>query len=144
MPKQLEQNFAKANSIPLQVIADPGDLEGAAIDTYDSGGLPQFDTALAMIEIGLITGTPTKVEISVEEADDSAFASPTIAEGGALAEVTAEHSYLMQIKRTKRYLRVVVETTAGTTPTVEAFAALLLFNAQKPFPCLTATEVDNS
>ncbi len=144
MPKQLEQNFAKANTIPIQLVADPGDINGAAIDTYDSGGHPQFDTALAMIEIGLITGTPTKVEISVEEDDDAAFGGATIAEGGAIVEVTAQHSYLMQIKRKKRYLRVVVDTTAGTTPTVQAFAAFILFNAQKPFPCLTAADVDNS
>lgn len=142
--KSLGQNFAKANTIPIQVVADPGDINGAAVDTYDTGGHPQFDTAQAMIEIGLITGSPTSVKVKVQEDDSSAFGGATVAEGGAEITVAAQHSYLMQIKRTKRYLRVVVDTTGGTTPTVQAFAAFILFNAQKPFPCLTAADVSNA
>ncbi len=103
-----------------------------------------FDTALALIEIGDITGTPTSVKIKVEEDDDSAFGGAAVADGGAEITVAADHSYTMEIKRTKRYLRIVVTTAGGTTPTVECFGAFLLWNAQKPFPRLSADDIDNS
>lgn len=103
-----------------------------------------FDSALALIEIGNITGTPTSVKVKVEEDDDSAFGGAAVAEGGTEITVAQDHSYTMEIKRTKRYLRIVVTTAGGSTPTVECFGAFILWNAAKPFPRLSADDIDNS
>lgn len=143
MPKELRQNFSKSISIPIQIIPSTGSLDGSAIDTYLADGFA-FDTALAFIEIGNITGAPTSVKIKVEEDDDSAFGSASVADGGSEITVAQDHSYTMEIRRMKRYLRIVVTTTGGTTPTVECFGAFILWNAVKPFPRLSADDIDNS
>ncbi len=103
-----------------------------------------FDSALALIEIGNITGTPTSVKVKVEEDDDSNFGGAAVAEGGAEITVAQDHSYTMEIKRTKRYLRIVVTTAGGSTPTVECFGAFILWNAAIPFPRESASDIDNS
>ncbi len=103
-----------------------------------------FDSALALIEIGNITGTPTSVKVKIEEDDDPAFGAAAVADGGAEVTVVQDHSYTMEIKRTKRYLRAVVTTAGGTTPTVECCVVFLLWNAQIPFPRLSAIDIDNS
>jgi hypothetical protein len=139
--KQLNQNFFKAISIPIQIIPTTGSLNGAAVDTKVSE-MERYDTALALIEIGDITGTPTSVKVKVQESDSSTFASGvTTAAGGDEITVTADHSYTMEIERTKRYLRVVVTTAGGTTPTVECFGTFILWNAVRPFPRLSAADI---
>lgn len=143
MPKELRQNFSKSISIPIQIIPSTGSLDGNAVDTYLADGFA-FDTALAFIEIGDITGAPTSVKVKVEEDDDSAFGSASMADGGAEITVAQDHSYTMEIRRAKRYLRIVVTTTGGTTPTVECFGAFILWNAVKPLPRLSADDIDNS
>jgi len=143
MPKELGQNFSKSISIPIQIIPSTGSLDGAAVDTYLADG-SAFDTALALIEIGNITGTPTSVKVKIEEDDDAAFGGASVADGGAEITVAQDHSYTMEIKRTKRYLRIVVTTDGGTTPTVECFGVFLLWSAAKPFPRLSADDIDNS
>lgn len=103
-----------------------------------------FDSALALIEIGKITGSPSSVKVKIEEDNDSNFGGASDAEGGAEVTVVQDHSYTMEIKRTKRYLRAVVNTTTGSSPTVECCVILILWNAEKPFPRLSAADIDNS
>jgi len=139
----MKNNFSKAVSIEIQTIPSTGSLDGDAVDTKVAES-ETFDTALALIEIGNITGAPSSVKVKIEEDDDSGFGTATVADGGAEITVVQDHSYTEEIKRTKRYLRMVVTTTAGTTPTVECFGAFILWNAQKPFPRLSADDIDNS
>lgn len=121
-------------------IMDTGD--GYAL--YRESKELSFDTALALIEIGALGGTPGVTKISVEEDDDPAFGGAAVAAGGAEVTISADHSYTMEIKRTKRYLRVVVETTGGTTPTVECCGMFILWNAQIPNPRLSADDIDTA
>jgi len=145
MPKLLKQDFSKSISIPIQIIPTTGSLDGDAVDTKVAESFA-FDTALALIEIGNITGTPTSVKVKVEESDDATFvdASETVASGGEEITVVQDHSYTMEIERTKRWLRMVVTTVGGTVPTIECFGAFILWNAAKPFPRLSAIDIDNS
>ncbi len=141
MPKQLNQSFFKAISIPIQIIPSTGSLNGSAVDSKVSE-MERYDTALALIEIGNITGTPTSVKVKVQESDSATFASAvTTAAGGDEITVAADHSYTMEIERAKRYLRIVVTTVGGTTPTVECFGTFLLWNAARPFPRLSAADI---
>jgi len=121
-------------------IMDTGD--GYAL--YRESKELSFDTALALIEIGNITGVPTSVKVKVEEDDDPAFGGAAVAAGGAEVTVAADHSYTMEIERTKRYLRIVVTTAGGTTPTVECCGMFILWNAQIPNPRLSADDIDNA
>ena len=108
------------------------------------GESESFDTALALIEIGNITGTPTSVKVKVEEDDDSEFGGASVAAGGTEITVVQDHSYTMEIERSKRYLRIVVTTAGGSAPTVECCGVFLLWNAAKPYPILSASDIDNS
>ena len=142
--QELRENFSKAISIPIQIIPSTGSLDGAAIDTKVSE-MVSYDTALALIEIGDITGTPDSVKVKIQESNVSDFGSGVnTVKGGDEITVAADHSYTKEIERTKRYLRIVVTTTGGTTPTVECFGALLLWNAARPYPRLSADDIDNS
>lgn len=127
------------DQLTLDWDAFPAGTEG--FELYKESEEASFDTALALIEIGNITGTPTSVKVKVEEDDDSAFGAAAVAAGGTEITVAADHSYTMEIKRTKKYLRIVVTTAGGTTPTVECFGAFILWNAQIPFPRLSADDI---
>lgn len=133
MPKQLDQNIKIVQILPIQIIS--ATTNGAAIDTKISE-MFNMDTALVNVEIGDITGSPTSVKVKIEEDDDSAFGSPSVAAGGEEVTVAADTSYKMEISRVKRYLRVVATITGGTSPTVEVFVGGILWNAQKPFPVI--------
>lgn len=133
MPKQLDQNIKKVEVLAIQKIEET--TEGSAVDTYLADG-SAFDTALVNVEIGDITGTPTSVKVKIEEDDDNAFGSASVAVGGEEVTVAADTSYKMEITRKKRYLRVVATITGGTTPTVQVYVGAILWNVQKPFPIL--------
>lgn len=133
MPKQLLQDIKKVELLAIQII--DATAEGSAIDTKLSEGF-SFDTALVNVEIGDVTGTPDSVKVKIEEDDDSAFGSASVAEGGEEITVAADTSYKMEIQRAKRYLRAVVTITGGTTPTVEVYIGAILWNVAKPFPIL--------
>jgi len=143
MPKALLDKIKKAISIEIQIIPSTGSLDGDSVDTKN-GESESYDTALAFIEVGNITGTPTSVKVKIEEDDDSAFGDASVASGGAETTVVQDHSYTMEIERTKRYLRAVVTTAGGSTPTVECCAVFLLWNAARPYPILSASDIDNS
>jgi len=143
MPQDLKRDFSKAISIPIQIIPSTGSLNGNAVDTKVSE-MFRYDTALAFVEIGNITGTPTSVKVKIQECDVSTFATgATTANGGDEITVVQDHSYTMEIARTKRWLRIVVTTAGGTTPTVECFGAFILWNASKPFPRSSAIDISN-
>lgn len=142
--KALLDKIKKAISIEIQVIPTTGSLDGDAVDTKNEES-EAYDTALAFIEIGEITGSPTTVKVKVEESDSSTFASGNaVAAGGTEITVATDHSYTMEIERTKRYLRIVVTTAGGSAPTVECCGIFLLWNAARPFPILSGSDIDNS
>lgn len=130
--KSLGQDIKITQLLPVQTLNDSAN--GSAIDTLLGGGF-SFDTALVNVEIGNL-GTQATTKVKIEECDDSTFASGnTVAPGGAEITVAADHSYKMEIARTKRYLRAVVTmATPGETPSAEIFIGAILWNAQKPFP----------
>lgn len=110
--------------------AHSGDQNGATVDMQQAGG---YEAALALASVGAFTGTPTTVEIYFEEDDASNFASATVVEGGEATEVSADSQYSFQLKRTKRYVRAVLDFTGGTTPTAEVAIQGILNNWAKPF-----------
>ncbi len=133
MPKQLNQNISPVELIPIQVIN--ATTPGAAVDSYLADG-SSFDTALIKAAIGNL-GTQATTKVKIEEADDSGFAAPTTAEGGAEITASADTVYSFQIKRAKRYLRAVVTfTTPGATPSAEVHIDGILCNWDLPFPIL--------
>ncbi len=133
MPKQLNRNISPVELIPIQVINVT--TNGAGVDTYLADG-SSFDTALIKAAIGDL-GSQATTKVKIQEDSDSAFGTPTTAEGGDEITALADSVYLFQIKRAKRYLRVVVTfTTPGATPTAEVHVSGILCNWDIPFPIL--------
>lgn len=130
--KSLGQNIKTTQLLPIQTLNDSAN--GSAVDTLLGDGF-RFDTALVNVEIGNL-GTQASTKVKIEESDDgSGFTGATVAKGGEEVTVADDHSYKMEIERTKRYLRAVVTlTTPGATPSAEVFVGAILWNAQKPFP----------
>ena len=142
MPKQLEDNIKKVNTLAVQTLTGTAGAEtthpGSAIDIKLSE-MYSFDTALFLIEIGAIEGSPTSVKVKIQEADVSDFSTGvTDAEGGEEITVAANTSYRMEIARRKRYLRalVTIASVAAAAGTVVIFTGAILCNWQKPFPIL--------
>ena len=81
-------------------------------------------------------GDVSEALVKVEESDSSTFASGnTIAEGGEAVDVTAGESITtFQIKRTKRYIRVVLDIDEdGAADDVQISAVAVLNNWSKPY-----------
>jgi hypothetical protein len=110
--------------------AHSGDQNGDTVDMQQAGG---YETALALASVGAFTGSPTTVEIYFEEDDDSGFGSATVVEGGEATEVSADSQYNFELKRSKRYIRAVLDFTGGSSPTAEVAIQALLTNWAKPF-----------
>lgn len=111
-------------------------------DLFTVSESSSYDTALVLIEIGNITGTPDSVKVKIEEDDDSEFGGAAVIDGGVEITVVQDHSYTKEIKRTKRYLRAVVTTSGGSVPTIECCVVFLLWNAQVPLPRQSANDID--
>lgn len=112
----------------LEVQVVSGDANSAIVD------LAGYDTALVLVGVGNITGTPDSLVVTVQESDASDFGSGvTTIEGGAATTVAADTLYQFQVRRTKRYLRVNYNFTGGTTPTAESYAVALATNWATPF-----------
>ena len=111
------------DAVPIAVYT--GDTNGAAIDMQQG---PGYETALVHLGVGNFTGTPTTVTAAIYESDTANFASSSVAAGGAAQTLTADNDYQFQVKRTKRYMRVVFDFTGGSTPTAELHAVALLTN----------------
>jgi hypothetical protein len=131
MPKDLKNSIQIAEFLPVQELTDS--VNGSAVDTR----LPdesRFDSALIRIGIGA-KNVATTAKIKIEEDDDSAFGSASVAEGGEEITVAANTQYKMEITRKKRYLRAVA-TVTGTTKSVVVYVTGILCDWGKPFPIL--------
>lgn len=129
--KTLNQDLRQVQLLPIQTITVT--TSGSAVDTKVNNGF-SFETALLNVEIGNL-GDQTSTKVKIEECDSSGFATGnTVAEGGEEVTAAADASYSMQVKRVKRYLRVVVTITGGSSPSAEIFVGGVLWNAAKPFP----------
>lgn len=106
-----------------------GDDTGETVDMQQG---PGFETMLGLVSIGAITGTPTSVKVSFVESDTNDFASTSVVSGGAEVTVAADSQYSFQLKRTKRYIRMVLDFTGGTTPSAEVAAMGVLTNWAVP------------
>jgi hypothetical protein len=115
------------DAVPIAVYT--GDQNGAAIDMHQGG---DYEAALFLLGVGNFTGTPTTVTVAIYESDDAAFGTSSVAAGGAAQTVVADTAYRFQVKRTKRYLRPVVDFTGGTTPTAELHMSAILNNWAVP------------
>lgn len=131
--KTLNGNIKHADMLTAQSLT--ATTTGTAIDMRN-GNNEDFDTALVTALIGAIGGdvAPTSVKVKVIESDNSNLSSSSTMEGGDEVTVSASTNYRFQVRRTKRYIGVVVTITGGTNPTVIAGATGLLTNWATPFP----------
>ncbi len=134
MPKQLNNNIKPVELLPIQAIEDSAN--GTGVDTYLADG-SSFDTALIKAAIGDL-GSQASTKVKIQESDVSDFSSGAqTAEGGDEVTVSADNTYIFQIKRAKRYLRAVVTlATPGETPSAEVHVDGILCNWDLPFPIL--------
>lgn len=129
----LQNNISIKNAVPTKQYGS--NLVGSEnpVDCY--GVEPEkFDSALVIVDIGIITGAPTGVAVSIIESDAANMAGATVIDGGASVAVTASTLYTFQVARTKRYFGVTLTVTGGTTPTVGVSSSALLTNWAKPLP----------
>ncbi len=104
---------------------------GLTIDTRD------FEEALAILNIGAVTGTSPTLAVTFEESDDSGMSGATTIAGAAFTSKTAsaankEYTGRLNLKGTKRYVRPVF-TVGGTSPSFTLGAELVL-SAARDFP----------
>lgn len=120
------------NSISVKELLEVQVLSGDAnSEIIDMSG---YDTALVLVGVGNITGTPDSLAVTVQESDAADFGSGVTAiEGGDAVTVAADTLYRFEARRTKRYMRVNYDFTGGTTPTVESYAVAVAANWAKPF-----------
>jgi hypothetical protein len=141
MPQQLKENIKLANTLAIQTLTGTVNTTtthpGSVLDTKLSE-MYSFDTALFLIQIGVLGNAPT-VKVKIQEADVSDFsAGITDAAGGEEITVAANNSYKMEIERKKRYLRILVTITSGAAAgTAVVYAGAILCNWVKPFPILS-------
>lgn len=122
----MENSISVKELLEVQVVS--GDANSAIVD------MAGFDTALVLLGIGDITGTPDSLVVTIQESDASDFGSGvTTMEGGDATTVAADTLYQFQVRRTKRYMRVNYNFTGGSTPTAESFAEAIATNWAKPF-----------
>lgn len=115
--------------------------DGFAATTLTNGrdDAYQAESALVLLSIGDITGTPTSVKVKIQECDDIGFVtSPTTALGGEEITITAlllrNSQQRFEVTATKRYLRAVVTFTGGSTPTAALAAIAVLSDIAVPYP----------
>lgn len=129
MVQQLNGNIKIVDIFPLA--SQVGDVNSSAVDMIQDIG---YESALAMVSIGAISGTPSSLKITFIESDASNLSNPTAVEGGAETTVAATTAYSFQLKRTKRYIGMKVDFTGGSTPSAYIHAVAILNNWAKPFP----------
>ena len=120
--------------VPLTIHDGDADaaLESAAVDMQQAGG---YEAALVIAQLGAVGANVTALTLTIEEDDDSAFGSATVAEGGTATSVLAgDDTFTFQVKRTKRYIRAVLAVTeTGAADDVEIAVSAILNNWAKPF-----------
>lgn len=124
--------------VSLRPIAASAASAGIGVDTKG------FNSAMAIIENGAATGTPTSytVDAKVQECDTNSGTAGDWADvtGATMTQITADaKSGIIRIEglgtSRKRFLKVVVtpDITGGTTPKCLVTASILLGNAyQEP------------
>jgi hypothetical protein len=102
-------------------------LTAQAAGTVQSGAVSASGQAayvLLCVHVSAISGTPT-LNTSLEESD-TGTGSWTAVAGSSTAQLSAAGNAVAFAKPTKSYVRVTA-TVAGTTPSVTATAAVLVF-----------------
>ncbi len=126
----LSNNISTKNALSSTSLTASG--VGGTIDCFGNGS-ETFDSALVVANVGAIVGAPV-VAVSVEESEDGV--TFTNASGGGLTTVSGNASYVFQVNRSKRYIRLSVTITGGTTPTVAIGATAILTNWATPYPLI--------
>lgn len=111
----------------------------AATLTGGRDDIAQAQSALVLMNVGNITGSPTSVKVKIQEANDVGFVtSPTTARGGDEVTLTqilgANTAFRFEVEPSKRYLRAVITFTGGTSPTAVIAANAILSSLAVPFP----------
>jgi hypothetical protein len=108
---ELRGNIKITEMIQLEEITS--EKEGSSVDSYleNNAGF-HFDSILVRVGAGEMGADVDNVKFKVEESDDGS--SWTVASGGAEVEVEDETTF--QVKRSKRYLRVVATPTEVASP----------------------------
>ena len=120
------------NSIKVSELLPATSIEETAVgEIVDMAGK---DTALVLMGVGAITGTPTSIVVTLQESDSATFATGvTTIKGGDATTVAEDTLYQFQVERTKRYLRPSIVVTGGTDPTALMHIHALLTNWARPF-----------
>lgn len=136
MSEQLRNKISIVEAIPLTVHDGDSDasLEGDAIDMAPSVE-QAYDSALVVANIGAVGADVTVATVKVEEDDDSAFGSASVAKGGEATSVLAgDLTVSFQVTRTKRYIRVVLDVEEdGAGDDVEIASTAILNNWAVPY-----------
>jgi len=134
MAEQMKNPITIVEVIPLTVHDGDSDTDLASdeVDMQQAGG---YENALVIAQLGAVGADVTALTLKIEEDDDSAFGSATDAEGGAAVDVSAgDATFTFQVKRTKRYIRALLEVTEdGAADDVEIAVSAILNNWAKPF-----------
>lgn len=127
----LKSNIGVVRSLAAANRADPSvPVNGAGVD------LAGYDSALVVIEAGVITGAGATLTFEVQESDNNtdftAVADTDLA--GAEPVVAAANDdqiHLVGYKGIRRYIRVSITAKAGTTPTMPCAATVLRGRARR-------------
>jgi hypothetical protein len=117
-------NLTGGVSLVPQSVSGSSAVNGAWVDLGGAQGQPIY----ADLATGAISGSPTATALAwkLQEADTSAGAGAADITGATSTLSTASSAAVVQGKRSKRYVRVVVTPafTAGTSPAVLASATV--------------------
>lgn len=136
----LKNNIRLVTFLAPVVADEDSEPTSSIVDTREvaaEAGSPSFDGALIRAKVGTFGANLDSVAITIEESNDDDFSdnSETVAEGGAEQTLTEAGELIFQIRRTKRYLRAVVDMTAsGSADTAPMSIDGILHNWAKPFP----------
>lgn len=122
--KDIYSGLSVSQSITSQAVTAA--VSGASAD------LQGYNAALFIIDIGAGTGTSPTMTIKVQESDDdTTFTDVALADllgGDQLAQITGttdEAVYRRGYRGTKRYVRVRVSATGGTSPSFPMSAVIV-------------------
>lgn len=136
---ELRNNIKLVTFFALAAVdGDNTPVASSIIDTKN-GESESFDGALIIAQVGAVGADVSAVTLTVQESDSSTFASGvTTAEGGdAVSVVDGDLTQTFQIRRTKRYLRVLATITeSGAADTVELAVTGVLNKWAKPYPVI--------
>lgn len=137
MSESLQNKIKLVEVIPLTIHDGDSntDLESDAVDMTPSDVEESYDSALVIAQIGAVGADISALTLKIEEDDDSSFSSPSVAEGGTAIDVSAgDSTFSFQVKRSKQYIRAVLEVTEdGAGDDVEIAVSAILNNWATPY-----------